>query len=197
LQRRRHPRGPPSICSPWWSRLRRGRVLFFFLMIRRPPRSTLFPYTTLFRSLAQAGVAHRGGNLRQSAVALGTPAGRREAGRRPRMIHRGLLFWSVAAVATAIGLFGVKYRVQDLEEKIDRTNQKIVESQQATHILQIEWDYLNEAERIERLAQKHLNLEQASIKQVIRLDSLANSSTAYVAPRRDSPLASPPRTGTD
>src|SRR2546425_5975607 len=26
---------------------------FFFLMIRRPPRSTLFPYTTLFRSLHQ------------------------------------------------------------------------------------------------------------------------------------------------
>src|SRR6266699_4485690 len=25
---------------------------FFFLMIRRPPRSTLFPYTTLFRSIA-------------------------------------------------------------------------------------------------------------------------------------------------
>src|SRR3712207_8654117 len=25
--------------------------IFFFLMIRRPPRSTLFPYTTLFRSL--------------------------------------------------------------------------------------------------------------------------------------------------
>src|SRR5256886_14225718 len=28
---------------------------FFFLMIRRPPRSTLFPYTTLFRSLAALG----------------------------------------------------------------------------------------------------------------------------------------------
>src|SRR3712207_8601242 len=26
-------------------------MVFFFLMIRRPPRSTLFPYTTLFRSL--------------------------------------------------------------------------------------------------------------------------------------------------
>src|SRR2546427_7563112 len=26
-------------------------LLFFFLMIRRPPRSTLFPYTTLFRSV--------------------------------------------------------------------------------------------------------------------------------------------------
>src|SRR3712207_8594427 len=29
----------------------------FFLMIRRPPRSTLFPYTTLFRSLGRSPVA--------------------------------------------------------------------------------------------------------------------------------------------
>src|SRR2546425_4345107 len=33
--------------------LNRVVVFFFFLMIRRPPRSTLFPYTTLFRSLKQ------------------------------------------------------------------------------------------------------------------------------------------------
>src|SRR3712207_8265592 len=36
-------------------------MCFFFLMIRRPPRSTLFPYTTLFRSeveLEQPVVAH-------------------------------------------------------------------------------------------------------------------------------------------
>src|SRR5688572_30868418 len=30
---------------------------FFFLMIRRPPRSTLFPYTTLFRSTSYVGWA--------------------------------------------------------------------------------------------------------------------------------------------
>src|SRR2546430_15490045 len=30
-------------------------LFFFFLMIRRPPRSTLFPYTTLFRSAVQHG----------------------------------------------------------------------------------------------------------------------------------------------
>src|SRR2546422_6831489 len=34
--------------------------MFFFLMIRRPPRSTLFPYTTLFRS-------HRAGPVHQIA----------------------------------------------------------------------------------------------------------------------------------
>src|SRR3712207_7630269 len=45
-------------------------ILFFFLMIRRPPRSTLFPYTTLFRS-SVAGISavqskHRP-NCRKSA----------------------------------------------------------------------------------------------------------------------------------
>src|SRR5215204_7393842 len=40
--------------------------LFFFLMIRRPPRSTLFPYTTLFRA-----VARRNRRLRHVARELG------------------------------------------------------------------------------------------------------------------------------
>src|SRR2546430_3970752 len=35
------------------------RSFFFFLMIRRPPRSTLFPYTTLFRSVRSGELAHQ------------------------------------------------------------------------------------------------------------------------------------------
>src|SRR6266705_5904906 len=34
-------------------------ILFFFLMIRRPPRSTLFPYTTLFRPAPSGREGHR------------------------------------------------------------------------------------------------------------------------------------------
>src|SRR2546430_9861055 len=34
--------------------------IFFFLMIRRPPRSTLFPYTTLFRSVHVHAAEHAG-----------------------------------------------------------------------------------------------------------------------------------------
>src|SRR2546426_3578648 len=45
-------------------------VSFFFLMIRRPPRSTLFPYTTLFRS---------------------QPGGLRETARRAAQLSRPLL----------------------------------------------------------------------------------------------------------
>src|SRR6266511_3299846 len=44
------------------------RAVFFFLMIRRPPRSTLFPYTTLFRSPARGRRAwHRRSGTRNAA----------------------------------------------------------------------------------------------------------------------------------
>src|SRR5256885_5366018 len=40
---------------------------FFFLMIRRPPRSTLFPYTTLFRSAASFSIIGRPVTSRSSS----------------------------------------------------------------------------------------------------------------------------------
>src|SRR2546422_9696375 len=45
-------------------------IFFFFLMIRRPPRSTLFPYTTLFRS-DRIGHAERTG-VAQAVLINGT-----------------------------------------------------------------------------------------------------------------------------
>src|SRR2546421_12967382 len=43
-------------------------LLFFFLMIRRPPRSTLFPYTTLFRAAFNADYLWRTTRRRRVAV---------------------------------------------------------------------------------------------------------------------------------
>src|SRR3989449_3207651 len=43
-------------------------VFFFFLMIRRPPRSTLFPYTTLFRSRGERDGPARGGRRDRAVV---------------------------------------------------------------------------------------------------------------------------------
>src|SRR2546423_7389251 len=54
---------------------------FFFLMIRRPPRSTLFPYTTLFRS-ARPRRVHGARGLAQTAVRDRDPAAQRD--RDPR-----------------------------------------------------------------------------------------------------------------
>src|SRR3712207_7119764 len=69
-------------------------MVFFFLMIRRPPRSTLFPYTTLFRS---------GGRV---AADLPEPhAGAADAHRRGRQ-HRGGPGMS-AATGLRAGLIGL------------------------------------------------------------------------------------------
>src|SRR6266480_4413631 len=46
-------------------------LFFFFLMIRRPPRSTLFPYTTLFRSRRRAGAAGERREFRRGAQGPG------------------------------------------------------------------------------------------------------------------------------
>src|SRR2546426_10488225 len=68
-----------TLCASYFFfRFRLAVVLFFFfffLMIRRPPRSTLFPYTTLFRSAA--------GHAHQPRVHLppGPRPGRRPSGR--------------------------------------------------------------------------------------------------------------------
>src|SRR3712207_7500343 len=61
-------------------------MFFFFLMIRRPPRSTLFPYTTLFRSQAPPPAAGRGGRARGAQAAparAGRARGRDPARARP------------------------------------------------------------------------------------------------------------------
>src|SRR2546425_3536437 len=52
---------------------------FFFLMIRRPPRSTLFPYTTLFRSVRATGQQGRHARL---PAATGPAGGVRPPGGR-------------------------------------------------------------------------------------------------------------------
>src|SRR2546430_15487184 len=50
-----------------WLRQERGRRFFFFLMIRRPPRSTLFPYTTLFRSVNDSAALIEGDVVGENA----------------------------------------------------------------------------------------------------------------------------------
>src|SRR3989304_9011396 len=52
-------------------------LFFFFLMIRRPPRSTLFPYTTLFRSAPHPGLIHDGAR----AIDIGEDLGDRKSTR--------------------------------------------------------------------------------------------------------------------
>src|SRR5258708_14168527 len=63
---------------------------FFFLMIRRPPRSTLFPYTTLFRSASRS----RAGT--DAAASRSQSSGRQEASRQSCDLQRSAASHPVA-----------------------------------------------------------------------------------------------------
>src|SRR5258706_5405886 len=70
----------------FFQRLLPTRVFFFFfLMIRRPPRSTLFPYTTLFRSCSRP----RGGPLREKPEPSGIGRSGLAASDRSEPLRRG------------------------------------------------------------------------------------------------------------
>src|SRR3712207_8404608 len=85
--------------------------MFFFLMIRRPPRSTLFPYTTLFRSRVEEE-RHRG---RDQAVAVEVVGGRSDRGPLAPLARQGAQDHGRVQVAAVVG-------DQDQDRKSTRLN---------------------------------------------------------------------------
>src|SRR2546427_11949502 len=73
-------------------------LLFFFLMIRRPPRSTLFPYTTLFRSIEDVS----GNQLADSGPVLEPVA--RAAAHEPDVVRAGMTIDDEVLVRTLLVL---------------------------------------------------------------------------------------------
>src|SRR5258708_18634687 len=82
--------------------------VFFFLMIRRPPRSTLFPYTTLFRSPGGGRWRAQAGGWRRSR--------RQSAGQRDRKSTR--LNSSHQIISYAV--FCLKKKKKNIESRITR-----------------------------------------------------------------------------
>src|SRR5258707_11540426 len=91
-------------------------LFFFFLMIRRPPRSTLFPYTTLFRSNI-SGVGECGIRGRR---ALGCPPRRRRTPKRDRKSTR--LNSSHANISYAVFCLKKKKKKEKQQEESEVDN---------------------------------------------------------------------------
>src|SRR5258706_11809555 len=71
----------------------RFQYFFFFLMIRRPPRSTLFPYTTLFRSISERLAAWGFGERLAGGGVGERPAGWRSEEHTSELQSRQYLVW--------------------------------------------------------------------------------------------------------
>src|SRR5262249_61136146 len=73
-----HIAPPSSLCPPSHFIFPSDLFFFFFLMIRRPPRSTLFPYTTLFRSTPTRPIERRQDTKGMGALSSSSTRGRSE-----------------------------------------------------------------------------------------------------------------------
>lgn len=87
------------------------------------------------------------------------------------MIKRfSTLFWAVMIVASAFGLYIVKYRVQAIQAEIAEVKRQMETEQESLHVVAAEWAYLNHPDRLQLLAQKHLKLAPVGVAQVADID---------------------------
>src|SRR3989442_4684540 len=104
------------LCSP-------SSSLFFFLMIRRPPRSTLFPYTTLFRSLP----GRVGGGFEYHAGSVGAAPHAEGVSRRRSEMRvdgdRKSTRLNSSHVRISYAVFCLKKKKKSPTEQLDRRSQ--------------------------------------------------------------------------
>ena len=75
-------------------------------------------------------------------------------------------------IALSFGLYDVKYRAQNEEQRISLLERKIAEEQDTMRVLEAEWSYLNAPERLERLTARYLDLAPVRADQVVSFEDL-------------------------
>ena len=82
------------------------------------------------------------------------------------MIRLSSLFWLALVLISGFAMFKVKYSVQDLEDELGRTRKQTVAEQQEIRVLNAEWSYLTQPERLAELNRKFLSLTPIPVKQL-------------------------------
>ncbi|CCQ72811.1 hypothetical protein [Magnetospira sp. QH-2] len=85
------------------------------------------------------------------------------------------------AIGLSLGLFQLKYEVQELVDKRDDLERSIGNDRQAIHVLQAEWSHLNNPERLRGLAVRHLGLEPLQPMQMTGWQGLPDRQVMEVA----------------
>ena len=98
------------------------------------------------------------------------------------MIRLATLLWIAIAGVMGYGLYQLKHEVMSLENELGRVNRQIVREQENIHVLRAEWAYTNQPQRLQALAQRHLDLVPMSPRQFGRLDALPAPAAASAAP---------------
>ena len=97
-------------------------------------------------------------------------------------MRRSTILWFLMATCLGMALFMVKYEVQRREEQLAALHRQILSSQEAIHVLQAEWSYLNRPDRLEALVHRHLDLVPMDNRQIGAVELLPVRLPALGAP---------------
>ncbi len=109
-------------------------------------------------------------------------------------MRTGIVMWLALAIVVGVGLFLVKYKVQALEDELIAKREQAVRDRGAIRVLEAEWTYLNDPERLRRLSAQHLGFGPAVPQNVTDITNLPLRSGAVG--RVDSPAPAPAKPGT-
>ena len=90
-------------------------------------------------------------------------------------MRRPTILTLLLAAVMSVALFFLKYEVIDLEQKLGVLNKKIVQDQEAIHVLNAEWSHLNNANRIKDLATRYLEMTPTNPKKLKNIDDLTDA----------------------
>lgn len=82
------------------------------------------------------------------------------------------VLFAVLAVVMGAASIVIGTEVRDLEDRLAGIHRDIAREQEALHVLRAEWSYLNEPERLEALARRHLGLQAPEGALTMRVSDL-------------------------
>lgn len=88
-------------------------------------------------------------------------------------MRRSTVLMGLITCIIGAGLFQLKYEVMSLESQYRNICHSIRTSEESISILKAEWAHLTNLPRLERLAQKHLGIEQITQKQMVSFRRLS------------------------
>jgi hypothetical protein len=97
------------------------------------------------------------------------------------------------AIGVGVSLFLLKYKVQALENELVARQAQIVRDRGAIRVLQAEWTYLNDPERLRRLSEEHLGFGPAAPQNVAVIDALPFRDGSQAPAQVSQPTAPTPQ----
>lgn len=100
--------------------------------------------------------------------------------------------WGALAVCVVVSLFLLKYKVQALENELVARQEQVIRDRSAIRVLQAEWTYLNDPERLRRLSNEHLGFGPATAQNVADISALPIRAGAEVPAPVSQPVPAKP-----